>query len=170
MSFVEELHQKHKERVARIASRAFVPPPPPRSLPPAPEPKEELPQVFLEWATHERAWEIELLQCGDYERPTRTPTIREVQDVVCKHYGVSRADMLSARRTQDMVFPRHVAIYLCRTLTPHALPKIGRQFGGRDHTTILHAFRRVGDIIAKDNKLREVVETLAYRLGGDCNG
>jgi hypothetical protein len=166
MSIIEVLHQEHKQRLARIASRAVVEPPPPVKQEEPEEPQEKAKIPFMEWAAHERAWEIELLHCGDYESPRGGPPIRKIQDVVCRHYGVSRDDMLSARRTADLIEPRHVAIYLARRLTPHALPKLGRSFGNRDHTTILHAFRKIGARIEKDKSMREVVETLAYRIEG----
>jgi hypothetical protein len=76
-------------------------------------------------------------------RPSSHPSIREIQKAVCKHYEVEMADILSPRRMAKIVRPRQVAMYLCKTLTPHSLPQIGRRFGGRDHTTVLHAVRKI---------------------------
>lgn len=69
------------------------------------------------------------------------PSIREIQTAACKHFDVKLADMLSSRRTAIIVRPRQVAMLLCKEHTPHSLPQIGRRFGGRDHTTVLHAVR-----------------------------
>jgi hypothetical protein len=74
-------------------------------------------------------------------RPGDYPTIREIQKAVCKHFDISMTDILSPRRMAKIVRPRQIAMYLCKHLTPHSLPQIGRRFGGRDHTTVLHAVR-----------------------------
>ena len=71
------------------------------------------------------------------------PSIRDIQKAVCKHYDVKMVDLLSPRRTADIVKPRQVAMYLAKELTPHSLPQLGRRFGGRDHTTVLHAVRKI---------------------------
>lgn len=81
------------------------------------------------------------------------PSIREIQQAVCKHYGVSLIDMLSTRRIAKIVKPRQVAMYLCRELTPHSLPQIGRRFGGRDHTTVLYAVRKIPLVARVDEDL-----------------
>ncbi len=77
------------------------------------------------------------------------PRVSEIKRAVSKHYGVAVLDMMSERRTKDLVIPRQVAIYLAKTLTLKSLPTIGRQFR-RDHTTILHAVRRVERSIKTD--------------------
>lgn len=86
-------------------------------------------------------------------RPRDYPSIREIQKAVCKHYGVEMADILSPRRMAKIVRPRQVAMYLCKTLTPHSLPQIGRRFGGRDHTTVLHAVRKIPSLSRVDAEL-----------------
>lgn len=80
----------------------------------------------------------------------RRPSIRSIQRVVCRHYGVTLADLLSPRRHASIVLPRHVAIYLARKLTERSLPEIGRRFGRRDHTTALSAVRRINRMIGRD--------------------
>lgn len=75
-------------------------------------------------------------------------TMRRIQDVTCDHFGVLRSDILSTRRTAPLVRARHVAVYLCKTQVSRSLPEIGRAFGNRDHTTILHAIRKVKSKIA----------------------
>jgi len=71
------------------------------------------------------------------------PLIRDIQKTVCTYYKVTLADMFSRRRTADIVKPRQVAMFLCKELTHHSFPQIARKFGGRDHTTALHAIRKI---------------------------
>ena len=80
--------------------------------------------------------------------------ISRAQTAVCRRYGISLADLLSMRRTQNMVRPRHVAMYLATRFSKHGLSCIGRRFGGRHHTTILHA----RDKIAHQRKYDEVLD------------
>jgi len=90
--------------------------------------------------------------------------IDDIQKLVASHYNVSRADIVSSRRTANVVLPRQVAMYLSKALTPRSLPEIGRRFGGRDHTTVIHAVRKIENLIAKDNGLAQVVELLKRML------
>ena len=70
------------------------------------------------------------------------------------------SDLLSTRLTRTIVNPRQVAIYLAKMLTPRSLPEIGRRFGGRDHTTVLHAVRKIEDLVGADTKLAQELELL----------
>jgi chromosomal replication initiator protein len=90
--------------------------------------------------------------------------IEDIQRVVARQYNVSRSDLLSSRRTANVVRPRQVAMYLAKTLTLRSLPEIGRRFGGRDHTTVLHAVRKIEALVAKDTTLSEEVESLKRQL------
>jgi chromosomal replication initiator protein len=90
--------------------------------------------------------------------------IEDIQRVVARQYNVSRSDLLSSRRTANVVRPRQVAMYLAKTLTLRSLPEIGRRFGGRDHTTVLHAVRKIEALVAKDTALSEEVESLKRQL------
>jgi chromosomal replication initiator protein len=90
--------------------------------------------------------------------------IEEIQRVVAKQYNVSRADLLSSRRTANVVRPRQVAMYLAKTLTLRSLPEIGRRFGGRDHTTVLHAVRKIENLVHTDAALAEEIELLKRQL------
>ncbi len=90
--------------------------------------------------------------------------IEDIQRVVARQYNVSRSDLLSSRRTANVVRPRQVAMYLSKTLTLRSLPEIGRRFGGRDHTTVLHAVRKIEALVNKDNTLAEEVELLKRLL------
>jgi chromosomal replication initiator protein len=84
--------------------------------------------------------------------------------VVARQYNVSRADLLSSRRTANVVRPRQVAMYLAKILTLRSLPEIGRRFGGRDHTTVLHAVRKIEGLVSNDQALAEEIEALKRQL------
>ncbi len=90
----------------------------------------------------------------------RRVKIDDIQKLVASHYNISRADILSSRRTANVVRPRQIAMYLSKVMTLRSLPEIGRRFGGRDHTTVLHAVRKIEDLVAKDKSLSEVIELL----------
>jgi chromosomal replication initiator protein len=90
--------------------------------------------------------------------------IEDIQRIVARHYNVSRGDLLSARRTANVVRPRQVAMYLAKTLTLRSLPEIGRRFGGRDHTTVLHAVRKIENLVGNDSMLAEEIEALKRQL------
>jgi len=93
-------------------------------------------------------------------REPRRVRIEDIQRVVARHYNVSKADLLSSRRTRTIVRPRQIAMYLAKVLTPRSLPEIGRRFGGRDHTTVLHAVRKIEGMIEGDRTLAEEIELL----------
>jgi chromosomal replication initiator protein len=93
-------------------------------------------------------------------REPRRVRIEDIQRVVARHYNVSKADLLSSRRTRTIVRPRQIAMYLAKVLTPRSLPEIGRRFGGRDHTTVLHAVRKIEGMIDGDKVLAEEIELL----------
>ncbi|MGA1831340.1 chromosomal replication initiator protein DnaA [Rhizobium wenxiniae] len=86
--------------------------------------------------------------------------IEDIQRVVARHYNVSRQELVSNRRTRVIVKPRQIAMYLAKTMTPRSFPEIGRRFGGRDHTTVLHAVRKIEELIGDDSKLGHEVELL----------
>jgi chromosomal replication initiator protein len=73
---------------------------------------------------------------------------------------VSKTELLSNRRTRTIVKPRQIAMYLAKVMTPRSLPEIGRRFGGRDHTTVLHAVRKIEDLSGTDNTLAQEIELL----------
>jgi len=96
----------------------------------------------------------------------RKRTVAEIQAATCEHFDISPDELLSSARAARVARPRQLAMYLARELTGESLPAIGRQFGGRDHTTVLHAWRRTSTRIAEDNTTREAVEKLCRAL--DC--
>ncbi|TAN08324.1 MAG: chromosomal replication initiator protein DnaA, partial [Rhizobiaceae bacterium] len=86
--------------------------------------------------------------------------IEDIQRIVARHYNVSKTELLSNRRTRTIVKPRQVAMYLSKVMTPRSLPEIGRRFGGRDHTTVLHAVRKIEDQSGADTSLAQEIELL----------
>ncbi len=90
--------------------------------------------------------------------------IEDIQRIVAKHFNVSKQELLSNRRTRSIVWPRQIAMYLSKTMTPRSLPEIGRRFGNRDHTTVLHAVRKVEELIATDEQLVQDLEILKRQL------
>jgi chromosomal replication initiator protein len=94
----------------------------------------------------------------------RRITIDEIQKKVAEHYNIRLADMHSARRARQVARPRQVAMYLAKQLTPRSLPEIGRKFGGRDHTTVIHAVRKIEELSAYDPAFREDVDLLRRLL------
>ena len=101
----------------------------------------------------------DLLRAND-----RRVTIDEIQKRVAEHYNIRLADMHSARRARAVARPRQVAMYLCKQLTPRSLPEIGRKFGGRDHTTVMHAVRKIEELRASDRVMAEDIELLRRML------
>lgn len=93
-------------------------------------------------------------------REPRRVRIEDIQRVVSRHFNVSKQDLLSSRRTRTIVRPRQIAMYLSKMMTPRSLPEIGRRFGGRDHTTVLHAVRKIEQLMAEDRVFADEVELL----------
>ncbi|MCL6452858.1 MAG: chromosomal replication initiator protein DnaA [Alicyclobacillus sp.] len=91
-------------------------------------------------------------------------TVGHIQKVVGDHYGVKVEQLKAKRRTKDVVLPRQIAMYLTRELTDLSLPKIGDAFGGRDHTTVMHACDRISEEIQKDDTLFRTVQRLAEAI------
>ena len=90
--------------------------------------------------------------------------IDDILRVISRHYGVTRSDILSERRNRSIVLPRQVGMYLAKRLTARSLPEIGRRFGGRDHTTVLHAIRKIEKEISGNQTLREDLSILERLL------
>lgn len=94
----------------------------------------------------------------------RHVTIDEIQRVVCEHYKIRMPDLLSPRRARAVARPRQAAMYLSKMLTNRSLPEIGRKFGGRDHTTVMHAVRKIEELKATDVNIAEDVDLLTRTL------
>jgi len=96
----------------------------------------------------------------------RKVTVDEIQKAVADHYLLKQADLLSERRTRAVARPRQLAMYLAKSLTTRSYPDIGRRFGGRDHTTVLHAVRRIEALKAEDAAIAADVEAITRKLRG----
>jgi chromosomal replication initiator protein len=103
----------------------------------------------------------DLLRAND-----RRVTIEEIQKRVAEHYNIKLAEMHSSRRARAVARPRQVAMYLAKQLTSRSLPEIGRKFGGRDHTTVMHAIRKIEELRSTDSSFAEDIELLRRMLGG----
>jgi chromosomal replication initiator protein len=97
-------------------------------------------------------------------REARRVRIEDILRIVSRHYKVPRNDLLSSRRSRDVVRPRQIAMYLAKALTSRSLPEIGRRFGGRDHTTVLHSVRKVEQLMKDDGDLCQEIELLKRML------
>jgi chromosomal replication initiator protein len=119
---------------------------------------------------HPITMELAERELRDLVRPLELKQFRieDIERIVARHYNVSRSDLLSSRRTANVVRPRQIAMYLARTLTLRSLPEIGRRFGGRDHTAVLHAVRKIEGLIGKDNALAAEIEVLKAELQRDA--
>jgi chromosomal replication initiator protein len=91
-------------------------------------------------------------------------TIDIIQDVVSSYFNLRIEDLKSQRRTRNVVYPRQIAMYLSRKLTDMSLPKIGEEFGGRDHTTVIHAYEKISDNLKVDDSLQQTVNDLTKKL------
>jgi len=111
--------------------------------------------------SQEMAQEVlhDLLRAND-----RRFTIDEIQKRVAEHFNIRLADMFSARRARAVARPRQVAMWFCKQLTPRSLPEIGRKFGDRDHTTVMHAIRKIDELRISDRLLAEDIEMLRRKL------
>lgn len=94
----------------------------------------------------------------------RKITIETIQKVVASHYGVEITDLLSKKRNKQIVVPRQVAMYLCRKLTDASYPQIGDQFGGKDHTTVIHAHDKIENEMKVDQELAATIEVLHQKI------
>lgn len=97
-------------------------------------------------------------------KQSKKVTIDLIQDVVANYFNLKVDDFKSARRTRNVAFPRQIAMYLSRKLTDMSLPKIGEEFGGRDHTTVIHAYEKISDNLKVDESLQNAVNDLTKRI------
>ena len=98
--------------------------------------------------------------------PERRITVDEIQKTVADHFNMKQADLLSERRTRAVARPRQIAMYLCKQHTTRSYPDIGRRFGGRDHTTVLHGVRKIEELMPQDDQIARDVEALTRKLRG----
>lgn len=159
-------------RLAKIAGRAVVDRPIDLHAPKFVEPPPEIyPAVPNEsWAERQKKiplpkphWFEIIAEIGPIE-PIR-PTVEQIQRASCDHFDLTRTDFLSERRTAYIVLARQTAMYLCKVLTLRTLPEIGRRFVGRDHTTVLHAVRKIAAKVASDPVFSAEVDLLKIKIG-----
>ena len=93
-------------------------------------------------------------------------TVDQIQKTVAEHYSLTQADLISERRARAVARPRQVAMWLAKQITTRSLPDIGRRFGGRDHTTVLHAVRRIEQLKAEDPQIARDTDLLLRKLRG----
>jgi chromosomal replication initiator protein len=96
----------------------------------------------------------------------RKLSIEEIQRKVAEHYNIRLSDMIGPKRLRNIARPRQVAMYLSKQLTPRSLPEIGRRFGGRDHTTIMHGVRKIEELMTTDSQLSDDLQLLRRLLQG----
>ncbi|MEQ8433686.1 MAG: chromosomal replication initiator protein DnaA [Oceanicaulis sp.] len=99
-------------------------------------------------------------------RSEKRVTVDDIQKMTASYFDIAVDDILSKRRTKTVVRPRHIAMYLAKTMTTRSLPDIGRRFGGRDHSTVIHAVNKVSCALASDAALAEDIDALRRRLRG----
>lgn len=91
-------------------------------------------------------------------------TIELIQDVVASYFNIRIEDFKSSRRTRNITYPRQIAMYLCRKLTDMSLPRIGEEFGGRDHTTVIHAYEKISGALKEDEELKYTIKEITKRF------
>ena len=157
MSLVEQIPSEFEKFLAAERAQRLLRMKPPQQAPITAKPKPPI-QPQSPAAGYENMWFYDLVR----DRLARqTVPIREIQTAVCTYYRIDIMDLLSHRRTRDINVPRQVAMYLCRVLSMHSYAQIGRHFGGRDHTTVIHAAQKIeGALLARDLRLTSDVSTL----------
>jgi chromosomal replication initiator protein len=101
------------------------------------------------------------------EDPHGECSVQRIQEATAEEFGIAREELLARDRTPRVAFARQVAMYLARELTDEGLPTLGREFGGRNHTTVLHAWKRVSELVDKPGEKRETVDCIRRRLGAE---
>jgi chromosomal replication initiator protein len=98
------------------------------------------------------------------EKTNKIITARIIQENVATHFNIRLDDFKSKRRTKNISYPRQIAMYLCRDMTELSLPKIGEAFGGRDHTTVLHAVSKIEGDISRDSEIKNAVTQIIKNI------
>lgn len=153
---------------ARYASQT------PRVIPERPKAPSKAPSVDLkalrQEAEHKTRLDAAIAKAiAMFPLPTKpeVPEISTIRKIVAAHYGLMINEIISPRRQQNLVHARHVAFYLCKTLTDKSFPCIGRFFGDRDHSTVIHGIQHIKDRLnAGDEELKATIEYLAAKIKG----
>lgn len=163
MSLVDRYHEEHKARLARIEMAARRRINPPKREVPKPPPMERRSYIYQPEYYYRTMWFWDLVSFSAKPDLISRPPIRKIAMVVSMFYGVATQDMIAERRTKQIVRARQVAMYLARQLTLRSYPEIGRYFGGRDHTTVLHATKKI-EGMAQFPEMRGELEILTSRI------
>jgi hypothetical protein len=165
MSLAAEIAQRHKRFHAEIARKAAVVKQReaivlelPKAIPGRQKKLQhvEFPTEYF-WTN---MWFYDLV----FQSEKRPLTIALIQEVICDHFKVRLSDLVSSRRTADIVLPRQIGYYLSKKLTPRSYPEIGRRFGGRDHTSILWGAKQIAARMERDSELAAQVKILEAHL------
>ena len=98
------------------------------------------------------------------ENNSKHISVEEIQKVVANYYKIKKEDFLAKKRTRNVAYPRQIAMYICRELTDYSLPRIGEFFGGRDHTTVIHACEKIGKERREDAELEKIIKSFVAQL------
>lgn len=107
---------------------------------------------------------VENLLAEQQPLPSQAESFEDIQRVVCEHFRLRLSDLKSSRRARTITFPRMVAMFLCRRRLQASYPEIGEHFGGKDHTTVIHAVRKINTMVDQDSTTRATLETLQRKL------
>jgi hypothetical protein len=135
-----------------------------------PPPKKTLTHEFPAWLPMMLILMDNLRKMKELEEKVAAAAIDQADQIkpiiraTAQHFGVKPTDLVSQRRTYSIVRPRQVAMYLAKTLTKRSLPAIGRRFGGRDHTTVMHAIRKIERLVATDPTVATEIEHIRASL------
>lgn len=158
LTAAQVLKRAAKVQAFRNASRAPIPKP----LYTAPKEPNALENIAFP------SWVGELVHGDEPTRPITIyrsyPRLEDIVKIVARYYEISTMDIYSSRRTAKIVLPRQIAAYLAKTLTPRSLPEIGRRLGGRDHTTILHAVRKIDRLLPRSPLIASDLESLKAKI------
>jgi len=164
-AFRAGLHAKARE-VAE--GRRLLPPPPVK-----PAFRMNIDMVVAYRKAHHQVWIIfseALRHVAETHVPNSRQRLSDIRDCVAEYYGTTSAEIISTRRQIEIVKPRQIGVYLCFTMTAKSKPEIGRAFGGRDHTTVLHAIRKYARLVVEDAaiaaEIEDVKQFLALRFSG----
>jgi chromosomal replication initiator protein len=100
-------------------------------------------------------------------RKTKMINIKSIQDMVTRYFDLKPDDLISKKRTRELSYPRQIAMYLCRELTDLSLPRVGEDFGGRDHTTVMHACEKITEEINSNPETRKIINELKKNITGN---
>jgi chromosomal replication initiator protein len=169
MSVIEALAQARRERLQRIAARAVAQRElsAPQQQAPVMSAAEAWRRQLISEAADERAWAVEIMGLSDGSpAPVRPPRVLEIQRATAEHFGVPVSELLTERRNRRTTRARHLAMYLAREMTLKTFPEIGRAFGGRDHSTVLHGVRRIEEKLPFDGELAADVAHIRFAVEG----